>query len=102
MLPVQRFMPEALAAILRKAPLSEDKVAFAWRTAVGASVDRVTTVRLEGTTLRVCVRDAQWQREVERAAAIIRARLEALLGTGIVRSLDVQIRDQESGVRDQG
>jgi hypothetical protein len=93
MLPVQRFMPEALAAILRKAPLSPDKVAFAWRTAVGASVDRVTTVTLEGTTLRVRVRDAQWQREVERAAALIRARLEALLGTGIVRSLDVVIEE---------
>lgn len=86
-------MPEALAAILRKAPLSEDKVAFAWRTAVGVSVDRVTTVALEGTTLRVRVRDAQWQREVERAAALICARLEALLGTGIVRSLHVVIEE---------
>jgi len=91
MLPVQRFMPEALAAILRKAPLCDEKVAFAWRTAVGTSVDRVTTVALEGATLRVRVRDAQWQREVERAASLICARLEALLGKGVVRGLDVTL-----------
>jgi hypothetical protein len=91
MLPLQRFMPEALATLLRKAPLSDEKVAFAWRTAVGASVDRVTTVALEGTTLRVHVRDAQWRREVERAAALICARLESLLGKGVVRGLDVTL-----------
>jgi hypothetical protein len=93
MLPLQRFMPEALATILRKAPLSDEKVAFAWRTAVGASVDRVTTVTLDGATLRVRVRDPNWQREVERAAALICARLESLLGKGVVKGLDVTIND---------
>jgi hypothetical protein len=84
-------MPNALAAMLRKAPLTPDKIAFAWRTAVGPSVDRVTTVELDGTTLRVRARDAQWRREIEHSAALIRARLDALLGPGIVRSLDVTI-----------
>jgi hypothetical protein len=94
MLPVHRFMPDALAAVLRKAPLSDEKVAFAWRTAVGASVDRVSTVALDGVILRVRVRDAQWQREVERSAAIIRARLDALLGAGIVRGLEVIVNSE--------
>lgn len=82
-------MSDALASVLRKAPLSDDKVAFAWRTAVGASVARATSVRLDGYTLRVRVKDAQWQREIERSAALIRARLDALLGAGVVRGLDV-------------
>jgi hypothetical protein len=90
-IPVHRFMPNALAAVLRKAPLTPEKVVFAWRTAVGPSVDRVTSVELDGTTLRVRTRDAQWRREIEHSAGLIRSRLEALLGPGIVRGLDVSI-----------
>lgn len=82
-------MPDALAAVLRKAPLSPEKVDFAWRMAVGPSVDRVTSVELQGHTLRVRARDEAWRREVERSATLICARLEALLGTGVVRGLHV-------------
>ena len=57
-------MPDALAAVLQKAPLTPDKVAFAWRTAVGPSVDRVTTVELKGRVLHVQTTDAAWQRDV--------------------------------------
>jgi hypothetical protein len=91
MVPVHRFIPDALAAVLQKAPLSPEKIEFAWRTAVGPSVDRATTVKLEGTTLRVHAKDAQWRREIEHSAALIRARLDALLGRGTVRSLDVLV-----------
>jgi hypothetical protein len=91
MIPVQRLVPDAVAAVLRRAPLTPEKVAFAWRTAVGASVDRATSVVLDGHTLRVAARDAQWRREIEHSAGLIRARLDALLGIGVVRSLDVTI-----------
>jgi hypothetical protein len=91
MIPVQRLMPDALAAVLRNAPLTADKIAFAWRTAVGPSVDRVTSVRLDGAVLRVRARDAQWRREIEHAAGLIRARLDALLGPGVVGGLDVTL-----------
>jgi hypothetical protein len=89
MIPVHRFMPDALAEILAKAPLTDDKVAFAWRSAVGPAVYRVTTIELRGGVLHVVARDASWRREIERSAAVIRARLEALLGRGVVRGLDV-------------
>ena len=79
MIPVNRFMPDALASVLRHAPLTHEKVCFAWRTAVGASVDRATTVSLDGTTLRVIARDPQWRREIEHSAGLIRARLDLLL-----------------------
>ena len=92
MIPVQRFIPEALAAVLQRAPLTPEKVAFAWRTAVGASVDRATSVALDGYTLRVTARDEQWRREIEHSASLIRARLDALLGPGIVRGLNVIIQ----------
>jgi hypothetical protein len=90
-IPVQTIVPAALAAIVRKAPLTNEKVGFAWRTAVGAAVAGATDVLLDGTTLRVCARDRAWQREIERSAATIRTRLEDLLGPGVVRYLDVTV-----------
>ena len=89
MVPAHEVMPGALAAVLRKAPLTPEKVAFAWRTAVGPAVDRVTSIELRGRVLHVRAKDASWQREVERSAALIRTRLAVLLGDGVVRGLDV-------------
>jgi len=85
-------MHGALAEVLRKAPLSAEKVAFAWRTAVGPAVDRVTTIELKGRVLHVRTKDAAWQREVERSAALIRTRLAVLLGDDVVRGLDVIVK----------
>jgi hypothetical protein len=87
---VQRFMPNALAEILRKAPLSDEKVAFAWRSSVGPAIDRGTTATLQDGVLRVAVRDAAWGREIARSESLIRARLDALLGRGIIRAIAVQ------------
>jgi len=89
MIPVHRFMPDALAAILRKAPLTADKVAFAWRAAVGPAMDKVTTIELQGKVLHVRAKDAAWQREVERSLGIVRSRLESLLGKGVVGDIRV-------------
>jgi len=81
-------MPEALAEILRKAPLNDEKIAFAWRAAVGAAMDRGTTVSLNRNVLCVRVKDPAWRREVERSETLIRSRLNALLGRGTVRAVD--------------
>ena len=83
-------MPEALAEILRKAPLNDEKVAFAWRAAVGPAMDRGTSIALRGPVLHVSVTDPAWCREVERSAPLIRARLDSLLGAGVVRSIKVR------------
>ena len=84
-------MPDALAEILRKAPLNDEKIAFAWRAAVGAAMDRGTTVSLNRGLLRVRVKDPAWRREVERSEILIRARINALLGGGTVRAIDVAV-----------
>ena len=91
MIPVHAFLPDALAEIIRKAPMSPEKVAFAWRTAVGPSLDRVTAVQLANHLLHVRAQNAAWQREIERSAALIRTRLESLLGRDVVRGLRVTI-----------
>src|SRR5215212_11472724 len=91
LVPLHRFMPEALAAILRHAPLTPEKVSFAWRAAVGPAVDNATTVQLRDRVLHVRAKAAAWQTEVERSAVVIRARLDAMLGAGAVRYIDVSI-----------
>ena len=89
MVPLTQFIPDALAIVLRKAPLTPEKVAFAWRTAVGASLDQATTIELRDGVLHVAVKERAWKREVERSAALIRSRLDALLGAGVVHDVAV-------------
>jgi hypothetical protein len=91
MIPLHRVMPDAVAAVVRKAPLTPEKVEFAWRTVVGPAVERATRVELRGPVLHVRTRDAAWRREVERSAALIRTRLGALLGDDVVREFEVSI-----------
>lgn len=92
MRPILDALPGALAELLRGAPLSPGKVGFAWKAAVGPAVERATTVRLDGGVLLVDAVGNQWAREVTRAADVIIARLETLLGPGVVTSLIVRER----------
>jgi len=89
MVPVRDVMPAAVADLVRRAPLSPEKVAFAWRSAVGPAIDRATVIELRDRVLHVRARDAAWQREVERSAALIRSRLDTLLGERVVGYIDV-------------
>lgn len=83
-------MPGVLHAVIRKAPLTPEKVAFAWRAAVGPAVDQATTVDLLRGVLYVRTKDAAWEREIQRSAALIRSRLREWLGEDVVRSIDVK------------
>jgi hypothetical protein len=91
-IPVRNCVPDVLAEVLQRQPLSPAKVAFAWRTAVGPAVERATRVTLSADgTLEVVAVDAHWQREVERSARLVGARLERLLGPGLVRRVSVSV-----------
>jgi len=90
MRPLNAAVPGALASLLRAAPLSPGKVVFAWRTAVGPAMDRVTSVRLDGGVLFVDATSQQWGREVRRSSGIILARLQTLLGAEAVQRIEVR------------
>jgi hypothetical protein len=86
MIAVQQVLPDTLSEIIRRQPLSPAKVDFAWRTAVGPGVARVSKVYLgQDGTLRVRVTDKRWQQEIDRARDLIVARLERLLGPDLQR-----------------
>jgi len=89
--PVAEVIPDALAAVLRNAPQTPEKVAFAWRLTVGPALDRATTIELRDAVLYVRAKDPAWRREVERSAPLIRRRLQALLGADVLRRLDVRL-----------
>ena len=90
MVRVNRVIPAVLADVIRKAPLCDEKVDFAWRAAVGPAVERMTKVRLGADgLLAVTPATADWGREVTRSRALILARLESLLGPNVVTRIHV-------------
>jgi hypothetical protein len=56
---------------------------------VGAAIDRASTVELRGSTLAVSVKADEWRFEIARSAPLIRARLDLVLGPGVVTWIDV-------------
>lgn len=92
-------MPGAVADLLRTMPLSEGKVAFAWRAAVGHSLARASSVHLSrSSVLNVEVANVNWRREIERSKRVILVRLASLLGSGIVTAMSIRVRPPASTI----
>jgi hypothetical protein len=73
--------------------MSTGKLRFAWRLAVGAAMDRATSVTLlDGGIAEVTAVDLAWRREVRRSQATILARLQALTGAESVTKVKVVTR----------
>ena len=83
-------LPSALAQLLRETPLSEGKARFAWKAVVGPALEKVTSVRLEGSRLLVDAATPQWAREIRHSTHVILPRLEGLLGKGAVTRIEVR------------
>lgn len=90
MQPLKEAVPGALVPLLEAVPLSNGKVDFVWRVAVGPAFRRVTTVVLDGTVLVVDAATPYWTREVKRSADVILRRLQSLLGADAVTSLRIR------------
>ena len=90
MRPLALAVPGAVAELLRSAPLSDGKVAFAWKVAVGPTMERATAIKLDGTVLIVDVTTAQWAREIKRSSGLILSRLSTLLGRDTVTEIKVR------------
>jgi hypothetical protein len=90
MQPIADAVPRVIAELLRGSPLSAGKVEFAWKTAVGPAVQRVTAVRLEHGVLLVDASTRQWALEVARSSHIILRRLQMLLGDDVIREIAVR------------
>ena len=73
--------------------MSPGKLRLAWRVAVGAAMDRATTVNLaDGGCVEVTAVEASWRREVKRSQADILARLQDLVGQGVLSRIRIVSR----------
>ena len=85
--PIGQVLPGALAQIVRQAPLSAGKIDFAWRSAVGSQMARVSAVHLEDGVLLVEAHTAQWGSAIMRASGLILSRIQSMLGADTVREI---------------
>jgi predicted nucleic acid-binding Zn ribbon protein len=92
MIRADRVIPSVLASVIRDAPLCPEKVEFAWRSAVGASIARATRVHLADDGVLHVTTEAEWARELKRSSRLILTRLATLLGTGVAKSIAVHVR----------
>ena len=83
-----QVMPAVVAEVIRKAPLTDDKVKFAWRLAVGPAIAKATQVRL-GTdgTLYVTAESNAWSESVRASIGLIRSRLAHYLGDDAIKRI---------------
>jgi hypothetical protein len=83
-----KVLPAIVAEVVRKAPMTDEKVAFAWRLAVGPAIGKATTVRLGSDgTLHVAAESSAWIDAVHASIGLIRSRLAHLLGDESVKRL---------------
>ena len=81
-------MPQVVAEVIRKAPLTDEKVAFAWRLAVGPALDKSTKVRLaDDGTLYVRAESQAWIDSVRASVGLIRSRLAHFLGDNAIKRI---------------
>jgi predicted nucleic acid-binding Zn ribbon protein len=88
--PLNAAAPGVIRTLLARGPMSDGKFEFAWRTAVGPAMERVTKAALrEDGTVEVQVDGAAWRKEVRRSQPVILAKLQGLLSDSVVKKVKV-------------
>ena len=81
-------MPAVVAEVVRKAPLTDAKVEFAWRLAVGSAIGKATKVRLgDDGTLYVTAESPAWNDSIRASIGLIRSRLAHYLGDTAIKRI---------------
>ena len=92
MIQANKVLPAIVAEVIRKAPLTDEKVAFAWRLAVGPATAKATAVRLGSDgTLHVKADAPAWNEAIQKSIGLIRSRLAHYLGEDAVKQLSYRL-----------
>ena len=92
-IPASEILPRVLAEVIKKAPLTPEKVALAWRLAVGAGVAKSTTVALDSQgVLHVKADTPAWIAAVRKSRSLIHHRMNELLGEATVHALEFETK----------
>jgi predicted nucleic acid-binding Zn ribbon protein len=96
--PLAAALPATVRRLLRTGEMSQGKLEFAWRSAVGPAIERVCSVRLaDDGTVEVRATEVAWRRELRHSQGMILRRLQDLLGTEVVRTVRVVGRGGSKG-----
>lgn len=88
---IHTVVPRALTELFRNGPMSQGKLEVAWRVAVGDTLSRVSTVKLQpDRSVDVHPADLRWCKELKRSSTMILGRLNTLLGANAVTRLSVK------------
>ena len=91
MIKANQVMPAVVAEVVRKAPLTDEKVAFAWRLAVGPALGKATSVRLGADGTLYVVADAPaWRDSIRASIGMIRSRLAHYLGDNTIKRISYE------------
>ena len=86
-----QVMPAVVGEVVRKAPLTDEKVAFAWRLAVGPALGKATRVRLAADgTLYVTADAPAWHDSIRASIGMIRSRLAHYLGENTIKRISYE------------
>ena len=75
--------------MLARQPMSQGKLQFAWRAAVGPALARASSLDWRDGRVIVQMSSAEWTREIRRSKPMILERLRLLLGSDVKR-LEIQ------------
>jgi hypothetical protein len=92
----------AMRTLLELQPVTLAKVTFAWTIAAGPALARRARVSWPGNgALRLTAASEAWRREIVRAKPMVADRLAQLLGTGVVRTIviDIDAKDADGTSR---
>ncbi|MEO7135783.1 MAG: DUF721 domain-containing protein [Vicinamibacterales bacterium] len=91
MIKANQVIPGVVAEVVRKAPLTDEKVAFAWRLTVGPALGKATSVRLAADgTLYVTADSQAWNDAIRASIGMIRSRLAHYLGDHTIKRISYE------------
>lgn len=89
---IAKIIPQLLRMAQHSEEFAESACAFAWRASVGGAISRVSLPgKLHRKTLKVTVIDETWKRQLQRMSGQILFKMNGLLGTAIVTSLEFEV-----------
>lgn len=84
------FATSVLADMLARQPMSQGKLQFAWRAAVGPALARAASLDWRDGRVIVQMSSPEWAREIRRSKPMILERLQMLLGKDTVKRIEIQ------------
>ena len=89
--PLNATATSALRRLLETQPTTPAKVAFAWRIAAGAAMERATEIELrQDGVFVVRSRHEAWRAGIKDGRAVLLRRMQDLLGQDVVSRLDIE------------